>query len=48
LFYHGLTLLDVPEDPNDARANASRGRAQAELGELVKALGVSQPARRKV
>ena len=47
LFYHGLTLLDVPEDPKDARANASRGRAQAELGELVKALGIAEPARRK-
>ncbi len=47
LFYHGLTLLDVPEDPKDARANASRERAQAELGELVKALRISEPAQRK-
>ena len=48
LFYHGLTLVDLPEDPKDPRANASRKRAQAELGELVNALGVLEPAQRKV
>jgi chromosome partitioning protein len=40
LFYHGLTLMDLPEDPKDARANASRLRARREVRELVRALGV--------
>ena len=45
LFYHGLTLLDVPEDPKDARANASRRRARAELLELVRALDITESTR---
>ena len=43
LFYHGLTLMDVPEDPTDVRANASRLRARREVHELVRALRVTTP-----
>ena len=41
LFYHGLTLLDLPEDPKDARAESSRRRARGEIDDLLRALGVS-------
>ena len=33
LFYHGLTLMDLPEDRRDSRAEASRRRA---LGEVTR------------
>ncbi len=42
LFYHGLTLLDLPEDPQDPRAEASRRRARGEVHDLLRALGVSE------
>ena len=41
LFYHGLTLLDLPEDPKDPRAEISRRRARGEVSDLVQALGVT-------
>ena len=43
LFYHGLTLLDLPEDSRDPRAEASRQRARAEVHGLLRALGLSKP-----
>jgi chromosome partitioning protein len=41
LFYHGLTLLDLPEDQQDPRAEASRRRARGEVHDLLRAIGVS-------
>jgi chromosome partitioning protein len=41
LFYHGLTLLDLPETPQDSRAEASRRRALGEVQDLLRAIGVS-------
>ena len=41
LFYHGLTLLDLPEDPRDPRAEASRRRARGEVDDLLRAIGVA-------
>jgi len=41
LFYHGLTLLDLPEDRRDTRAEASRRRARGEVHDLLRAIGVS-------
>ncbi len=41
LFYHGLTLLDLPEDRLDPRAEASRRRARGEVNGLLRAMGVS-------
>ena len=41
LFYHGLTLLDLPEDPRDPRAEASRRRARGEVHDLLRAIGVA-------
>ncbi len=41
LFFHGLTLLDLPADPRDPRAEASRRRARGEVSDLVQALGVT-------
>ncbi len=42
LFYHGLTLLDLPEDQQDSRAEISRRRARGEVRDLVRALGLSE------
>ncbi len=44
LFYRGLTLMDLPEDLGDARANARYHRARQEVRELVEALGVAEIA----
>ncbi|MEE8559939.1 MAG: division plane positioning ATPase MipZ, partial [Alphaproteobacteria bacterium] len=44
LFYSGLTLMDLPEDLGDARANARYHRARREVHELVAALGVADIA----
>jgi len=41
LFYHGLTLLDLPEDRQDSRSEASRRRARGEVQDLLRAIGVS-------
>ncbi len=38
LFYKGLTLLDLPEQPDEARLNASRWNARQEIGRLVDAV----------
>jgi chromosome partitioning protein len=42
LFYHGLTLLDLPEDGLDPRAEASRRRARDEVHGLLRAIGVAE------
>jgi len=42
LFYHGLTLLDLPEDPRDPRAEASRRRARGEVHDLLRAVGAAE------
>ena len=42
LFYHGLTLLDLPEDQQDPRAEASRRRARGEVHDLLRVIGVSR------
>ncbi len=41
LFYHGLTLLDLPEDQQDPRAEISRRRARGEGSDLLRALGLT-------
>ncbi len=41
LFYHGLTLLDLPEDQQDPRAATSRRRARGEVHDLLRAIGVA-------
>ncbi len=41
LFYHGLTLLDLPEDQQDPRAEISRRRARGEVNDLLRALGLT-------
>lgn len=41
LFYHGLTLLDLPEEQQDSRAEISRRRARGEVSDLMRALGLS-------
>ncbi len=41
LFYRGLTLMDLPEDLGDARANMRYHRARREVCDLVEALGVA-------
>ena len=38
LFYQGLTLLDMPEGPDEMRFNPSRWNARREVGELLRAL----------
>jgi chromosome partitioning protein len=38
LFYQGMTLLDLPETPDEARFNPSRWNARREIGELLRAL----------
>lgn len=38
LFYKGLTLLDLPEQPDEARANASWWNARQEINGLVDAV----------
>jgi chromosome partitioning protein len=40
LFYHGLTLLDLPEDRRDPRAETGRRRARGEVHDLLRALGL--------
>ena len=47
LFYKGLTLLDLPEQPNEARTNASRWNARHEIGRLVDAVAARRPADQK-
>jgi chromosome partitioning protein len=47
LFYKGLTLLDLPEQPNEARTNASRWNARHEIGRLVDAVAARRPAGQK-
>ncbi len=42
LFYHGLTLLDLPEEPRDPRAEASRRRARGEVHDLLRAVGAAE------
>ncbi len=44
LFYKGLTLFDLPEQPNEARSNASRWNARHEIGRLVDAVATRCPA----
>jgi len=44
LFYKGLTLLDLPEQPNEARGNASRWNARHEIDRLVDAVATRCPA----
>ena len=39
VFYHGLTLLDLPEDQQDPRAEISRRRARGEVSDFLRALG---------
>jgi chromosome partitioning protein len=41
LFYHGLTLLDLPEDQQDPRAETSRRRARGEVHDLLRAIGAA-------
>jgi chromosome partitioning protein len=41
LFYHGLTLLDLPADPKNPRAEASRRRARGEVSDILRVLGVA-------
>ena len=41
LFYHGLTLLDLPEDRRDPRAEASRRRARGEVDDLLRTIGAA-------
>ena len=41
LFYHGLTLLDLPEEQQDSRAEISRRRARSEVSDLLRAFGLS-------
>ena len=41
LFYHGLTLLDLPEDQHDPRAEARRRRARGEVHDLLRAIGAA-------
>jgi chromosome partitioning protein len=47
LFYKGLTLLDLPEQPNEARTNASRWNARREIDRLVDAVAARRPADQK-
>ena len=47
LFYKGLTLLDLPEQPDEARTNASRWNARHEIGRLVDAVAARCQADRK-
>ena len=44
LFYKGLTLLDLPERPHEARANPSRSNARSEIGRLVETVTAYQQA----
>jgi hypothetical protein len=46
LFYKGLTLLDLPELPNEARNHASRWNARQEIDRLVDAVTARCPAGR--
>ncbi len=39
--YHGLTLLDLPEDQQDPRAEISRRRACGEVSDFLRALGLT-------
>ncbi len=43
LFYNGLTLLDLPEDRDEARFNPSHWNARKELHQLVDAVGFQLP-----
>ncbi len=43
LFYSGLTLLDLPEDSDEARSNPSHWNARKELHQLVDAVGFQLP-----
>jgi len=44
LFYRGLTLLDLPEQPDESRVNASRWNARNEIGRLVDAMAACRQA----
>jgi chromosome partitioning protein len=46
LFYKGLTLLDLPELPDEARNHASRWNARQEIDRLVDAVTARCPAGR--
>ena len=43
LFYSGLTLLDLPEDSDEARSSPSHWNARTELHQLVDAVGLQLP-----
>jgi len=47
LFYKGLTLLDLPEPPDEARLNPSRLNARQEIGRLVDAVTACRDADRR-
>jgi len=47
LFYKGLTLLDLPETPDEARFNPSRLNARQEIGHLVDAVTACRDADRR-
>jgi chromosome partitioning protein len=44
LFYRGLTLLDLPADLGEARANARHAHALGEVRDLVEALALNEAA----
>lgn len=44
LFYQGQTLLDLPEQPAEARVNASRSNARQEICRLVDAVAARREA----
>lgn len=44
LFYQGLTLLDLPEQPDEARVNPSRWNARQEISHLVDAVAARREA----
>ena len=46
LFYKGLTLLDLPERPEETRSHASRWNARQEIDRLVDAVTVRCPVDR--
>lgn len=44
LFYKGLTLMDLPEETDEARLNPSRWNARREIGRLVQAVAACRDA----